>query len=644
MVASALPLRGMTSIECRVQSFFEDVWNRGVLRIRRLKEIAAEPPSEMEEQCSLPIFQYLVFGKERSAAPEEPWFVRLDERELQKLKAGAPLVRTSTHAFYPELVGGWNVMNRVVDLSMFSFNSTALEEEWRHTMAEAASRRKQHEKLIELFLEHLQQPSLLPGVRAVAIRGQAGQTDRIPGADVDLLVFLEEEAYYRKLLDVALEFSKGSDSDVIAMTFLSTDFSEVNTHSLLRTASDRSGPRFDLYTTIGDKELVRVLFGDPVGSRWNLEVLKTCRPVLGERWFRDFVASYETAIGLRAKRSQLRGADVDVPLAVVTSRFELAEAHKAGALALVRHPPRIEMWSGAGPVRAFLSPLVAALLIEAMEDANALDGTTHRGAIDYLLATMEGGGQWRFAPHTFPEWPPDVDDTVCALAALVRLGRVELSGACLDRFRAQMAPSGLLRTWLVPKGAFPGRVNDPDLVVTANVALLMHRLGFGDDPLTIRMEHAILQHMEAQDVMPSWSLYYDRHAICAYFLARWSVTSQSPVAREVLARIEACIRAMDVRSLAVCELAAIICAAVWSGAEEVLTKALPLMLAFQQSSGMWPASPFFIDPGGGIYGSPEVTTALAIEAIGLSLPLYTTVYDPQSEEARVQREREHAHP
>ncbi|HEX6203372.1 MAG TPA: hypothetical protein VF100_10235, partial [Thermoanaerobaculia bacterium] len=51
----------------------------------------------------------------------------------------------------------------------------------------------------------------------------------------------------------------------------------------------------------------------------------------------------------------------------------------------------------------------------------------------------------------------------------------------------------------------------------------------------------------------------------------------------------------------------------WSG--PALGRARRSLLATQEADGSWPASAFFLDFEGGFYGSREVSTALALEAL-----------------------------
>jgi hypothetical protein len=351
-----------------------------------------------------------------------------------------------------------------------------------------------------------------------------------------------------------------------------------------------------VFTTVGDLELVRVLRGDPVESRWNLEVLRSSHPVVGGDWFEEFVGSYETAIGLRAKNPPVAAGQPLRRFIAVTHRSEIEHAAERGVRALTGRAPRMEMWDDAGTHRAFLSPFVAALVIEALADRASSGPGGAQPAVRYLLETIEQGSVWRFAPGSVSEWPPDVDDTACAVAALALIGRDEPSVDVEAMIRNQVASSGLLRPWILDVGTPGTGAADANPVVTANAALLLHRLGIAGEPLAAQLESAIVAHLDTRNVLEPSSPYHDRPAVCAYFLARWASLSEHREAGAVLTRIGHELTRIDTQQLAVAELAAAVCAAVWTGAESVASSALPALVAYQHSSGLWPASPFLADP------------------------------------------------
>jgi hypothetical protein len=232
---------------------------------------------------------------------------------------------------------------------------------------------------------------------------------------------------------------------------------------------------------------------------------------------------------------------------------------------------------------------------------------------------MEGGERWSFAPHVAFEWPPDVNVTVCALAALIRAGHTDTGTHICELLNKQSSPSGLLYTWLVHKDKLNDRINDTDPVVTANAAWLMHRLKKSNQRLLFRIEQAIYEYIKEQNTWDLKSLYYKQPTTIAFFLSRWAETSGSAVARKVIAWLSERLKTIEIESLSAAELAALMCAAIWTKSNELAAQINPLLISMQNPDGTWPNSAFFQDPGGDLYGSEEISTALGVTALGLWL-------------------------
>lgn len=164
-----------------------------------------------------------------------------------------------------------------------------------------------------------------------------------------------------------------------------------------------------------------------------------------------------------------------------------------------------------------------------------------------------------------------------------------------------------------------GRTNEADPIVTANALLALHRLGLGGTPLSCQLEAALSTHLRIHGVVTPRSLYYDIPAVSSYFIARWAGNSQSQIANDCRKAIGAAIFKMDVRGASALGLAMLTCTATRCGVEHVAEESVARLLSTQRNDGLWPPSQAFVDPGGGIYGSSEFTTALAVEALGLRI-------------------------
>src|SRR5688500_18782861 len=114
----------------KVAQFFETVRRTGVLELARLKEVHISPPNDPDIREFLAIYQYLIFGKPRPYLPEQGWYQPLSKREQKALQFFGPIVRCSAPAAYPETVDNWNVLNRIVDLALISFDHAQLAIYW----------------------------------------------------------------------------------------------------------------------------------------------------------------------------------------------------------------------------------------------------------------------------------------------------------------------------------------------------------------------------------------------------------------------------------------------------------------------------------------------------------------------------------
>ena len=146
-----------------------------------------------------------------------------------------------------------------------------------------------------------------------------------------------------------------------------------------------------------------------------------------------------------------------------------------------------------------------ALAAHALSFAPEADAIRSR-ALEFLLNEMEPGGLWKHWPREHPhqhQLPPDMDDTVCASAALRAAGVVFPENRRL--ILANRARNGLFHTWFTPRLEWSGdpghrrvawsqlrhplvlymfftrtsaRPGDLDTVVNANT---VHYLGIGPE-------------------------------------------------------------------------------------------------------------------------------------------------------------------
>jgi hypothetical protein len=230
-------------------------------------------------------------------------------------------------------------------------------------------------------------------------------------------------------------------------------------------------------------------------------------------------------------------------------------------------------------------------------------------ALGFLAAEMEPPGLWRYYTSRNPKiLPPDLDDTACASLAL-RDSHDEIRlGLNLRPILANRDEDGRFRTFLASPAA-----NNVDAVVNANVVAYL-----GEREET-RAACDYLCRVVVQGEEGRASLYgvddlsFDYVLSRAYFLGVRSLEPcRAPMVRRILARQR------DDGSFGDALATALACASLLNFEEapaDVLGRALAALLAQQSEDGSWPRSTFYIDFNGGFYGSEELTTAIALEAL-----------------------------
>jgi hypothetical protein len=214
-------------------------------------------------------------------------------------------------------------------------------------------------------------------------------------------------------------------------------------------------------------------------------------------------------------------------------------------------------------------------------------------AVAFIRSQRRPDGLWEYDPAL--RIPPDADSTACALAALMLhgYGSDVAGGAELLRCYWRI-PTGPFRTWKAPGiWSLPER---DDVVVNCNVMLALRLMG---SPATVVEQVAVRRLIQQTN---GRSRYYCAPATLAHAVRRAGV-DDTLLPDVATARPEPGDLIGAVRWLcAVSEPDAAVMAAV---------------LAAQQPDGSWPLSPWVTGVGDPtpFWGSPAITTALAIEAL-----------------------------
>ena len=232
-------------------------------------------------------------------------------------------------------------------------------------------------------------------------------------------------------------------------------------------------------------------------------------------------------------------------------------------------------------------------------------------AMDFLAEEMEPPGLWRYySSRNAKVLPPDLDDTACAAFAL-RDSHDEIRlGLHLRVILANRDPQGRFQTFLT------GRRNNVDAVVNANVLCY---LGERDET---RAACDYLCEIVSQSHEGKASLYGVDDLSLYYVLSRAYFQGvkglgacRDPILRRIAARQREDGSFGDelATALAVASLLNF-----GEGPPRKLARAVRFLLARQREDGSWPRSTFYIDFAGGFYGSEELTTAFAVEALARS--------------------------
>ncbi len=235
------------------------------------------------------------------------------------------------------------------------------------------------------------------------------------------------------------------------------------------------------------------------------------------------------------------------------------------------------------------------------------------GLAKWLLA--QHGPAWSFnywaagAPErAATTYPDDLDDTFCALGGLYLHDPKLIDAAALGKIvrlllATESKVGGPYRTWLVgPEAAKHWR--DVDVAVNANVAYFLRLAASPLPNLTHYMEQAVQRQRYA-------SPYYPSAYPIMYYLARaYRGPAQPKLAAQILA-----LKTPAGHWGSPLQTALMLSALHELGDTEPQPQAMSYILRAQQADGSWPAEPFWLEVRGTYSGSPELSTALILEAL-----------------------------
>lgn len=238
-----------------------------------------------------------------------------------------------------------------------------------------------------------------------------------------------------------------------------------------------------------------------------------------------------------------------------------------------------------------------------------------RGAA-FLEQEQEDNGAWNYEGRGEPRVPPDLDDTSCAMAALAELDRQpELSFYAL-LWQNESAPSGPYYTWL----GINDRDDDPrarqvDALVNANILFCCGLLN-----LSLPGTVYYLEQVVRAEAYQSESVYTTSPHFLFYALSRAYADGQVAALDPAMSILEDYILSKvppPHPDMPIFKIACLAATLLNLRIPSILIRPyLVPLLTTQYTDGSWPGWGAYAGFAPNSDGSPALTTALAIEALG----------------------------
>jgi hypothetical protein len=243
-------------------------------------------------------------------------------------------------------------------------------------------------------------------------------------------------------------------------------------------------------------------------------------------------------------------------------------------------------------------------------DAAAVCGA----AGDFLRSEANGDGSWSYEGRATRRVPPDMDDTACATAALLSLGERPGLGFYRLLWENEAAPGGPYYTWLgVNEGDVHLLRGQVDALVQANLLLCAGMAGLDLPGLVGHL----LEVLAGGDLAMASDYCLTPHLL-VYAIARAYADGPAPGLAPALPALRAATQALSAKNPF--ELACAAAALLAIGEADLAAPAVRRLLAAQLPDGSWPIAAAYSGYPPHLDGSPSLTTAIALDALGRGHP------------------------
>lgn len=237
-------------------------------------------------------------------------------------------------------------------------------------------------------------------------------------------------------------------------------------------------------------------------------------------------------------------------------------------------------------------------------------------AAQFLLAEQEEFGAWYYEGQGNSRIPPDLDDTSCAVAALLKLGYQPALSYYMLLWQNEAAPTGPYYTWIgINDNSDQPLAKQVDALVNANIL-------FSAGLLTLSLPNTItyLQQIVQTEAYEKNNLYTVSPHFFIYCLTRAYADGQVTELKAIVPTLEDYI--LNNLPSAQAEPSAFNLACLASSLLNLQTKRsqiepyLKALLNSQQTDGGWPVWGAYAGYRPNYDGGPALTTGLALEALG----------------------------